>query len=114
MNKFTKLISDNSSTTLQRRASTIATAAEIAQQEIVNKLKQEKCKLEMKIANLTDFAPETTDSLRPGDKDWDAGTWAKELQEAKQDLYDVSIQLEIATNTYNEYFKEEKKTEAPV
>ena len=35
-NKFIKLISDNGSTTLVRRAETISTAAEVAQQNIVN------------------------------------------------------------------------------
>lgn len=105
-NKFIKLISDNGSSTLVRRAETISTAAEVAQQNIVNQLKQEKSRLEMRIINLTDFAPETTDSLRPGDKDWDATKWAKELQETKEELYDVKIQLKIAEDTYNEFFKE--------
>lgn len=105
-NKFIKLISDNGSSTLIRRAETIATAAEVAQQNIVNQLKQEKSRLEMQIINLTDFAPETTDSLRPGDKNWDAVEWARELQETKEALYDVNIQLKLANETYEEYFKE--------
>lgn len=105
-NKFIKLISDNGSGTLIRRAETISTAAEVAQQNIVNQLKQQKSQLEMKVINLTDFAPETTDSLRPGDKDWDAANWAKELQETKEQLYDINIQLKIAEETYNEFFKE--------
>lgn len=104
-NKFIKLISNNGSQTLVRRAETLATAAEIAQQNIINTLKQEKSALQMKIMNLTDFAPETTDSLRPGDKDWDAKQWAVELQKTKQDLYYVDIQLSIAEGTYDEYFK---------
>ncbi len=105
-NKFIKLISDNGNGTLIRRAETISTAAEVAQQNIVNQLKQQKSQLEMKVINLTDFAPETTDSLRPGDKDWDAAKWAKELQETKEQLYDINIQLNIAEDTYNEFFKE--------
>jgi flagellar hook-length control protein FliK len=104
-NKFIKLISDNGNGTLIR-AETISTAAEVAQQNIVNQLKQQKSQLEMKVINLTDFAPETTDSLRPGDKDWDAAKWAKELQETKEQLYDINIQLKIAEDTYNEFFKE--------
>lgn len=104
MNKFTKLIGDNSSKTLQRRAEIISTAAEIAQQNVVNTLKQLKCELEMKIASLTDFAPETSDSLRPGDKDWNAANWANDLQKATQDLYFTNIQLKIAEDTYKEYF----------
>lgn len=109
MNKFTRLISDNNSSTLTRRASSIATAAQIAQQNIVNQLKQRKCELELKIANLTDLAPESTDSLRPGDKDWDAKKWAIELQETKQELYDLNVQLDIAEETYKEYFEDDRE-----
>lgn len=105
-NKFIKLISDNGNNTLVRRAEILSTAAEVAQQNIVNQLKQQKNQLEMKVSNLTDFAPETTDSLRPGNKDWDAVKWAKELQETKEQLYDIDIQLKIAEDTYNEFFKE--------
>ncbi len=107
MNKFTRLISDNNSSTLTRRAGSIATAAQIAQQNIVNQLKQRKCELELKVANLTDLAPESTDSLRPGDKDWDAKKWAIELQETKQELYDLNVQLTIAEETYKEYFEDD-------
>lgn len=109
MNKFTRLISDNNSSTLTRRAGSIATAAQIAQQNIVNQLKQRKCELELKVANLTDLAPESTDSLRPGDKDWDAKKWAIELQETKQELYDLNVQLTIAEETYKEYFEDDRE-----
>lgn len=104
MSKFLELISDNSNATLKRRASSIAQNAEIAQQNIVNSLKQQKSTLELKISDLTDFAPDTTDSLRPGNKDWDAENWAKELQQANEQLWQVNISLEIAEKTYKEYF----------
>lgn len=108
MNKFTKLISEGGDTLLQRRAESVASAAEIAQQSLVNKLKLEKSNLELKIINLTDLAPDTKDSLRPCDANWDANKWVTELQRAKQDLYNVDIQLKIAQGTYAEFFTEEK------
>lgn len=107
MNKFQKLISGNGNDVLARRAGSIATAAEVAQQNIVNQLKQEKSRIELEIINLTDLAPETSDSLRPGNKDWDAKDWALKLQEAKENLYNITIQLNIAEETYKEYFKDE-------
>jgi hypothetical protein len=107
MNKFTKLITEGADKTLQRRAETVSTAAEIAQQNLVNKLKLEKSNLELKITNLTDFAPDSKDSLRPCDANWDPNAWVTNLQRAKQDLYNVTIQLEIAQKTYDEFFKEE-------
>lgn len=108
MNKFTQLISEGADKTLQRRAEAVATAAEIAQQSLVNKLKLEKSNLELKITNLTDLAPDSKDSLRPCDSKWNANTWVTDLQKAKQDLYNVTIQLKIAEDTYKEYFSEIK------
>lgn len=106
MKKFQELISDNTNASLKRRAAQIATSAEIAQQNLVNQFKQEKTNIELRIAALTDLAPDSTDSLRPGSKDWDAEKWVKDLQAARQELYQVSIQLEIAEKTFNEYFTE--------
>ena len=107
MNKFTQLITEGADKTLQRRAEAVATAAEIAQQSLVNKLKLEKSNLELKITNLTDLAPDSKDSLRPCDSKWDANKWVTDLQKAKQDLYSVKIQLSIAEETYNEFFRED-------
>lgn len=107
MNKFQELISGNGNSVLARRASTLATQAEIAQQTLVNTLKQKKSELEMTITNLTDLAPESTDSLRPGSKDWNATNWAIELQRTKFELWQVNKQLELANETYNEYFIEQ-------
>lgn len=106
MKKFQELISDNTSASLKRRAAQISTSAEIAQQNLVNSLKQEKTNIELKIAGLTDLAPDSTDSLRPGSKDWDAIEWVKNLQAAKQELYQVNIQLKLAEETFDEYFTE--------
>ena len=108
MNKFQKLISSEGDKTLLRRAGSLATSAEIAQQNLVNELKQQKVSLELKITSLTDLAPESRDSLRPGDKDWDAKQWVKDLQDTKQALYMLEIQLKLAQETYDEYFKEIK------
>lgn len=107
MKKFQELISDNTSASLQRRAAQIATSAEIAQQNLVNALKQEKTNVELKIVALTDLAPDSTDSLRPGSKDWDAVEWVKKLQNAKQELYQINIQLKLAQETFDEYFSEQ-------
>lgn len=104
MNKFEQLL--NTDGALQRRSSNLAKSAEIAQQNIVNKLKAQKAELELKIVNLTDLAPESSDSLRPGSKNWNAEQWAKTLQETKQELYTLDIQIKIAEATLNEYFRE--------
>lgn len=104
MNKFTELITEGANKTMQRRAKSVATAAEIAQQNLINELKFEKSNLELQLTRLTDLAPNSRDSLRPCDIDWDPHDWAKEIQETKMSLRDVTIQLDIAQNTYNEFF----------
>lgn len=106
MNKFVTLISSNGNEALKRRAATIAQNAEVAQQNLVNNLKQRKIEIDLKIADLTDLAPDSSVSLRPGNKDWDAKKWVADLQQAKQDRYSVEIQLKLAEETYNEYFRE--------
>ena len=107
MNKFTKQISNNGNKTLKRRAANLAQTAEIAQQNLINSLKQQKAELELKLDTLTDLAPESTDSLRPGSTNWDPVEWTKSIQETKQTIYFIKIQIELAENTYNEYFTEE-------
>lgn len=104
MKKFIKLINSNGNEVLNRRAESIASDAEIAQQNLVNTYKQMINQLTRKIADLTDLAPDTVDSLRPGGKDWSAQRWATELQNAKQELYTAQISLRLAEETYNEYF----------
>jgi hypothetical protein len=106
MNKFQKLIADNSSATLKRKAESVATQADIAQQTIVNNLKCKVSELKLQVENLTDFAPGNTYSLRPGTENWKPSDWAIELQRTKWDLYLAEQQLKIAQDTYNEYFSE--------
>lgn len=100
---------ESSSEILKKRATMVATNLEIEQTNWVNNLKQEKMKLEMKIQDLTDFAPDSTDSLRPASKNFDAKQWVKELNEAKIELYELNIALEIAEEVTKEYFTDELK-----
>jgi len=104
MNKFQTLMADNSSATLKRRAGSIATKADIAAQTVVNELKNHVSSLELKIDQLVDFAPDSTDSLTIGAKDWNPDQWARELQKTKWELYLAKEQLKIAEETYKEYF----------
>ena len=104
MGKFLDRMSQNDSKALVARARQIDTQAKIAQEAIVAKLKNDKARLELKLQDLTDFAPETTQSLRPGVKDWNPSQWAKELHEVKLALYENSVELQIAESTMAEFF----------
>lgn len=105
MGKFLELISDNTNATLKKRADSLNTAAEIAQKNIINSLKQQRSELELKIADLTDFAPESSESLRPGNKNWNAKNWAEELQKTKEQIWQLDVSLKIANETYKEFFE---------
>ena len=112
MGKFFKLMSQNDSNALKARAQQIDTQARIAQEEIIHKLKIEKTNVEMQIQGLTDFAPDTTDSLRPGVKGWNPNKWAADLQNAKTRLYEIGVELKIAEETFEEFFGDEDTAEA--
>ena len=107
MGKFLQMMSQNDSKALVARASQINVQAKIAQQAIVQNLKNEIANVEIEIQNLTDFAPDTTQSLRPGVKGWQPTKWASDLQEAKPRLYELNIELKIAEATEKEFFGDE-------
>lgn len=111
MTKFLKMMSQNDSRALRQRAESINTQAAIAQKNLINQLTDKKVSLELKVQNLTDFAPETTQSLRPSTGDWNPSEWVKKLQDAKVALYEVQINLTIAEDTYKEFFEDEDDEE---
>ena len=105
LNKFTQTISDNGDSVLKRRAGNLATTAEIAQQTLINDLKNKKATLELQLANLTDLAPNNKLDLTPSSETWDPNKWVTEVQNIKQQLYNLGIQLQLAQATYDEFFK---------
>lgn len=108
MGKFLQMMSQNDSKALVARASQINVQAQIAQDNIVQKLKNDIAEVEIEIQNLTDFAPDTTQSLRPGVKGWNPTKWASDLQDAKTRLYELNIELKIAEKTKQEFFGDEE------
>lgn len=105
LNKFTQTISDNGDNILKRRAVNLATTAEIAQQTLINDLKNKKANLELQLANLTDLAPNNKLDLTPSSENWDPNKWVTEVQNIKQQLYNLGIQLQLSQATYDEFFK---------
>lgn len=107
MGKFLNMMSASSSQTLKNRAEQLNTQASIAQDAVVAKLESEKSEIEIKIQDLTDFAPDTTDSLRPGLRNWNPTVWANNLQKYKVRLYEINVELAIAKATQEEFFGQE-------
>lgn len=113
MNKFEKLISANSNSTLKRRAGIISNESKMAQEDIIATIKRAINQEELTLMSLTDFAPTQTTSLQPGNFAQGGATeWAQNLQKCKENIYNLKIKLQIAEETYNEYFTEETTEEA--
>lgn len=97
MNKFEKLISANSNSTLKRRAGIISNEAKMAQEDIIATIKRAINQEELTLMSLTDFAPTHTTSLQPGNfAQGGASNWAQELQKCKENLYNLKIKLKLA------------------
>lgn len=108
MNKFTKLISKGGDATLLQRVELLAKAVVLKQKALIANLEERKNNLEMEEQRLLDLAPETSDSLRPATKQFDAGEFVEKLQDLRIQLAEVNIELEIANKTWNDLFEEEK------
>ena len=67
----------------------------------------------MKRANLLDFAPDTTDSLRPGNGKTkeDAAKFAKTLLEIDYELRELKIQKDLVNKELSELFDEVDETD---
>lgn len=104
MNKFVSIISSTRNEVLRRRAAQIGTSAQIAQENLINKLKQDIVTQELRVQSLIDMGPDTTESLRPGCKDWNPERWVAELQKAKETHHELKTSLKLAEETYEDLF----------
>lgn len=85
----------------------------MAQEDIIATIKRAINQEELTLMSLTDFAPTQTTSLQPGNFAQGGATeWAQNLQKCKENLYNLKIKLQIAEETYNEYFTKETTEEA--
>ena len=106
-NKFITTLSASDSTIKTTRASLLAQEAKIEASTLVQNLERDMLVLEGKIASLTDLAPETTYSLKPGGENFDAAKWVKELHETKMKVKLKEIALNEARAIVEEWFGED-------
>lgn len=105
MSKFVKNIVAGSAT-LSNRAAQMGKQAEVSSKALILKIQGEVERLEMEKVQLTDFAPETTDSLRPSVKGgtWDAQAWITKIHAIDVKLYNLKLELKLAQQLYDEWF----------
>lgn len=112
MSNFIKKIVATEST-LSSRATQMAKQAETASQQLILSLQAEIDKRELRKAELSDFAPDTKDSLRPSaGKGWDATAWVTELHKIDFELYNLKVELAIAQQAHTEWFAEDGEAPA--
>lgn len=104
MNKFVQAIAGSAEGIKLKRAQDVATSAKLAQEGLINDLKQTVNVLEANLTKLLDIGPDSADSLRPVDRNFDAASWVAEVQALKLDLKRANEKVEIAIVTYNEWF----------
>lgn len=107
MNKFSKHLSKDADGIRLQRSEMIAEETKTQQQMLITILHKEKRDLDMEILNLSDIGPETSDSLRPAGQGFDSKQWVKKMQELKMKRLEKLVEIELAEETFNEWFKEE-------
>ena len=108
MNKFISDIVAGKST-LASRATQLSNLVENAVKQNLIKIEGQISNLEMERASLLDFAPNTTDSLRPGngkDGEFNPEAWAKRLLQIDYDLRELKIQKTLIDAEQKELFTE--------
>lgn len=105
-NKFTSMLSASNEGIKAERARILGSQASISAGRLVTDLQDQVLVLENRVYEMSDFAPESTDSLRPA-HNFNAATWIKELHKTRLDLRLKKIELREAEEIYAEWFSEE-------
>jgi hypothetical protein len=109
MGKFKSTLTASDSKIKATRAANVELVVKMEVEDLVRKLTKEKLALSSKIDNLTDLGPDTSTSLRPTSKDFNAAKWVSELHEATLDLDLKDIELLAAKEILKEWFADEEE-----
>lgn len=103
-NKFTTNLTKSDSAIKGDRARIAGTSAEKAQRKIIDNLIEKQDELILEQIKLSDLNPTTNTSLIVGDGQFNGTQWAEKMHEIKVALLNVEVELEIAEETYEEWF----------
>lgn len=102
-NKFIRSIAGSVEGIKLQRVTVLATQAALAQDDLISNLKRSLASLDLQLTQLTDLAPDSADSLRPGNG-FDPVGWVKGVQSLKVAKHELSKQLALAEETQAEWF----------
>lgn len=106
-NNFIKSLTASNSSIKASRAKMVSEDALDASEELIRNLKQEKRELERRLMSLSDMNRDSEFSLKVVKDDFNAKEWIKEIQEIKVQLANKEVELQLASETHNDWFKEE-------
>jgi hypothetical protein len=109
--KFQTILASTGQAVLDKRAGAVLKAAKNAMKKKLDGLNDRKDELELQILNLTDLSVETKDSLRPGDKNFNANAWVNELCNKTIELTLLEQEIEVVEAVNAEYFEETVEVE---
>lgn len=104
MNKFSSMLSASDKSIKEARAKALGEETQLEVDAFITNLRREKGKLNNKINDLTDLAPDNTYSLRPGTKGFDAAKWMAELHQTRMDIALKEIEITEAEAIHAEWF----------
>ncbi len=110
--KFQEILASTGADVLNKRAANVLKAAQAAMTKKVTSIQDKIDAIEIKILDLTDLSVETKDSLRPGDKNFNATAWVEELCALSLEQALLEQELEVAEAVQAEYFTSTEVTEA--
>lgn len=104
--KFQTILASSGQDVLDKRSAAVLKAAKNAMKKKLDDLDNQKDELELEILNLTDLSVETRDSLRPGDKNFNAKAWVDILCAKTLELTLLEQEIEVVESVNEEYFTE--------
>lgn len=110
--KFQTILASTGTAVLDRRAANILKTTKAAMTAKINALQAKRDTLESQILDLTDLSVETKDSLRPGDKNFNATAWVDKLVSLTLELELLDQEIEIVEAVNAEYFTESEEAVA--
>lgn len=104
--KFQTILASTGTAVLDRRAANIVKTTKAAMTAKLTALNAKRDNIESQILDLTDLSVETKDSLRPGDKNFNATAWVDNLCNLTLDLELLEQEITIVESVQAEYFTE--------
>ena len=104
MSRFISQIAASNGDIKQTRAKGLAASAELEATTLVQNLTREVLRLEAKIEDLSDLAPDTTHSLKLGGDNFNPAQWVKDMHETEMELMLKNVELTSAKKLYAKWF----------